>query len=799
MCSVAPCLEFDLVECSFDDRLGMRLWALRLRDLPSLSPSVLKGMIVEARQPSRIADRAHNSSVAARVRAWATDAVLGNYKAAHAYLRKADTGSVPAPAEDGQRPGLSSFDPDVACQARCDQWALLWQRDRNEVVPLSNSLAGLKSMAKWQQHKLQPIDDWEVQGAIDKLRNSKGLGCDHWPPQELKALPPNAIAALPCLYRECETLVAIPAQVMLNIMRLLPKPSGGERAIVLQALWHVVWSSTRAPHVRAFDIARAQHCDSAVRGASAQGSGLLRRLLDELAVLSGQKSAGVHYDVEKFYDSLDVAQLVKFSTYLGFPVLVAAMDLQIHVAARALRWCSHHSLPMDVSSSILAGSKYSNSYARAYLYDMLDGLHMAAPVTQSQHVDDLATLAHGDATSVLEMLVEAATCLRDGFASRQLVVSTKTVVTASTHQLADSICGSLHALGIPCKAARAAKDLGLDSASGRHRFTKVIQARLAKARVRLGKLAGVRRIDKRAKVPYKTDIWPVSSYGFAAMGVSTSAPKQLRTNAAAAASLKTGGCATSTIAFNYPFGSDPATKARLAVLQHWLGLWTSSPPDRKAPTISAMWPRQLALLSAVQLARRWAMVRGPLRATIVVLLEFGWRPVAPSTWGEPLPADRIWRLDGKGNWALFCRSLANSAMARHWPDAAKHWNGTSLERGGDFTSLKAHLRHFEKKGLHGQYGALHTVAIGATWPRARKFSALLPGVLDDTCPRCGRAPDTDIHRYCQCPANRDIPDRAVQNTQHLAERACAEHELECYVLAQEHCPCFARSHPRASR
>ena len=137
---------------------------------------------------------------------------------------------------------------------------------------------------------------------------------------------------------------------------------------------------------------------------------------------------------------------------------------------------------------------------------MLDSLHMAVPVTLDQHVDDLATLAHGDATSVLEMLGEAAICLRDGFASRQLVVSTKTVVTASTHRLADSICGLLHALGIPCKAARAARDLGLDSASGGHRSTKVIQARLAKARARLGRLAVIRRIDKRAKRFYKTNM-----------------------------------------------------------------------------------------------------------------------------------------------------------------------------------------------------------------------------------------------------------------------------------------------------
>ena len=59
------------------------------------------------------------------------------------------------------------------------------------------------------------------------------------------------------------------------------------------------------------------------------------------------------------------------------------------------------------------------------------------------------------------------------------------------------------------------------------------------------------------------------------------------------------------------------------------------------------------------------MVRGPLRATIVVLPELGWRPIAPSTWGEPLPADRIWRLDG---------SVLGLLSAGPWP--ARLWPST---------------------------------------------------------------------------------------------------------------------------
>eukprot|EP00974_Lingulodinium_polyedra_P057896 5575229-Lingulodinium_polyedra.AAC.1 len=85
-------------------------------------------------------------------------------------------------------------------------------------------------------------------------------------------------------------------------MATLPKPSGGERCVVLQTTFHVLWSMLRAAPAMVFDRAKAGFWDSDVKGSSALGAGLRRRLLQELCVLEGNTSLAIYWDVEKFYD-----------------------------------------------------------------------------------------------------------------------------------------------------------------------------------------------------------------------------------------------------------------------------------------------------------------------------------------------------------------------------------------------------------------------------------------------------------------------------------------------------------------
>ena len=129
------------------------------------------------------------------------------------------------------------------------------------------------------------------------------------------------------------------------------------RTVALQATWHVVWSSIRGAGVRAWDASMAQHWDSAIKGASAQSAGTLRRLLGELGVLSGMDTMSVFWDVEKFYGSLSIPELVGCCPRKGFNKTVAAMDLQVHLGLRLLRWQGNFGQPIAPCNSVLAGSK----------------------------------------------------------------------------------------------------------------------------------------------------------------------------------------------------------------------------------------------------------------------------------------------------------------------------------------------------------------------------------------------------------------------------------------------------------
>eukprot|EP00974_Lingulodinium_polyedra_P076095 7368586-Lingulodinium_polyedra.AAC.1 len=113
-------------------------------------------------------------------------------------------------------------------------------------------------------------------------------------------------------------------------------------------------------------------------------------------------------------------------------------------------------------------------------------------------------------------------------------------------------------------------------------------------------------------------------------------------------------------------------------------------------------------------------------------------------------------------------------MARHWEHAAEHWCGGGIATGVDWPHVRGHLRKLEKKGRLDWQGAMTALVVGATWPMQRRVDAGLP-VLS-LCPRCGKHPETAVHRYWECERNADIDDVAVKSTQHLCSKAVQESE-----------------------
>ena len=744
------------------------MWVKKLRAVPSLGQCDLLDLIKGAVSRANAEDAALLAAQRAKIRGWASEALAGSCRKGHSYLRKADV-TVELPFAQEELEGTLVLDPLRSVDKRRTFWSKWWQRDTGPAGRLERSLAEIKAMAGWDQHRLQPLDDDQVAAALARLRNGRGLGADHWAPLELKSLPAEAVSSLGDLLREIERVCAWPAQTLVNVMCLLPKPSGGERAVVLQAMLMVLWSSARAVHVKTWDAAKGRHWDSALKGNSALKAALMRRLLDELIVQEGGHNINIYWDVEKFYDSVDLVKLLIFAQERGFPLAVAALDLQAHLAMRVLRWCGCHSLPLAVSSSILAGSKFSNSYARLYLYDVLEAMHSELPLQVGQHVDDLAQCARGMVIAQLRRhTVSGALLLSRLLSERGLTISSKSTAVTSARGTLKPLLEELARNGIPCSGELSMRDLGVDASAGRRRATAVASKRLKKGAKRLCRLKVINKIaGGKGRKLYRTNVWPVSSWGISGQGCGPTSIDKMRTHAAAAVLAKGGLCRTSTIALGFNDGADPACAIRERIVLDWLQVWGDADLDLRT-RIRAVWHRQLSRLLR---SDRWKVVCGPMRAVIASLLDIGWKPARPDCWYEPDGLTQ-WCFTGSARTSELLASIRVAAMRPLWQRASVDHESPDLAEGFHPWCIKKALNKLERNGKHGEYGALLTIACGATWTACRRHAQGMVG--SDLCPRCKLAPETPFHRYYGCRANQDIDHPAVKDSHGLCSWALEE-------------------------
>ena len=200
--------------------------ANQLRLVMEMERRTFAGLISVASRRAIKADRVHHAQVHAKVRRWAEEAVSGSAKAGHNFLKKAD---VKVQGQEGVDMDETHVfcDPCKSVEDRANTWSKLWQRDANKNNMLAAAIQNLRVLAKSSDHEMDTIDDDDVEQAIAGLRNSRGLGLDHWAPVDWKRLPPKAKKGLGDTLRKAEKDLTVPSQALLQLMPLMRKPSGG--------------------------------------------------------------------------------------------------------------------------------------------------------------------------------------------------------------------------------------------------------------------------------------------------------------------------------------------------------------------------------------------------------------------------------------------------------------------------------------------------------------------------------------------------------------------------------------------
>jgi hypothetical protein len=161
---------------------------------------------------------------------------------------------------------------------------------------------------------------------------------------------------------------------------------------------------------------------------------------------------------------------------------------------------------------------------------------------------------------------------------------------------------------------------------------------------------------------------------------------------------------------------------------------------------------------------------GIMSNVITILIKAKWFPKALHVWQDEHGSSWVMsgaKLSPDVVANAINRSFTNLEMYR----AASHYNGKGLSEGMHYNATMANLRCLTDK----QYDIkciLETIMSAATWP-AERINNAFPA-YPCCCPRCGGEIEDALHCFWTCPANNNILEDSVQNTQHLIPAAVAK-------------------------
>ena len=132
-------------------------------------------------------------------------------------------------------------------------------------------------------------------------------------------LPDVAFDQLGGLYRQSVATLSLPVQALLNVMCLLGKKAGGSRTIVACCSFYREIMKLNGFTIRERDLEHGHRFDSALAGCSSLRAAVLRALKIENATAHGKDCAHMLWDMDKFYDSINLLVLAKELLARAYP------------------------------------------------------------------------------------------------------------------------------------------------------------------------------------------------------------------------------------------------------------------------------------------------------------------------------------------------------------------------------------------------------------------------------------------------------------------------------------------------
>ena len=281
-----------------------------------------------------------------------------------------------------------------------------------------------------------------------------------------------------------------------------------------------------------------------------------------------------------------------FAESANYSIAILFFDILFHIAPRVLKWNGWFSEPCIVSKGILAGTRKSNTFARIFLYPIIQKLHYEIPASISTtikiFVDDIAQNVYGALNNIVDDAELVVKALYSKLIDSQLVISKKSTAIASSARILEELRVKLQKSGIQISTAKSVKDLGVDATAGKRRSTKTIRARTSKAKSKGVKLTALRKMASskghKSTRFWHSNLWPTQAYGMPAFGLAPITLKASRIMAARTLQDRTGQCTYSSIAVGLGEDKDPEILNIKEAITFWT--YSLSTAQKKSSTFS---------------------------------------------------------------------------------------------------------------------------------------------------------------------------------------------------------------------
>ena len=178
--------------------------------------------------------------------------------------------------------------------------------------------------------------------------------------QGVKNVPQDALEALATLLNEVENSLSWPLHIIHNWVVLMGKPGGGTRPIALMPMLYRVWTKVRRSYLQAWENEHCGSWDAATNGNSALRAALLSLFHDEVGSYSSEEVGTLLFDMEKFYDNVDLARLMAKAEATEYPPILMALGMQMHMAQRELKCYSSFPGKCLPRNGIIAAVSYTH-------------------------------------------------------------------------------------------------------------------------------------------------------------------------------------------------------------------------------------------------------------------------------------------------------------------------------------------------------------------------------------------------------------------------------------------------------